>query len=73
MTLTNEVLDRHMATFGKQDTAGVMADYAPDAVMFRPNGAVQPSRRKACHRGSSFLPVKQTTSAEQVVAVAEEM
>ena len=30
-----------MATFGKQDMAGVMADYAPDAVMFTPNGAVR--------------------------------
>jgi ketosteroid isomerase-like protein len=38
---TNEVLDRHMATFGKQDMAGVMADYAPDAVMLTPNGAVR--------------------------------
>jgi ketosteroid isomerase-like protein len=38
---TNDVLDRHMATFGKQDMAGVLADYAPDAVMFTPNGAVR--------------------------------
>ena len=28
MTVTNEVLDRHMKTFGSQDMAGVMADYA---------------------------------------------
>lgn len=41
VTVTNEVLERHMATFGKQDMAGVMADYAPDAVMFTPNGPVR--------------------------------
>ena len=41
MTVTNDVLDRHMATFGQQDLAGVMADYAPDAVMFTPNGPVR--------------------------------
>jgi ketosteroid isomerase-like protein len=41
MTITNEVLDRHMETFGKHDLAGVLADYAPDAVMFTPNGPVR--------------------------------
>jgi len=41
MTATNDVLDRHMATFGKQDMAGLMTDYAPDAVMFTPNGPVR--------------------------------
>ena len=41
MTETNELLDRHMATFGKQDMAGILADYAPDAVMFTPNGPVR--------------------------------
>jgi ketosteroid isomerase-like protein len=41
MTVTNDVLDRHMATFGKKDMAGILADYAPDAVMFTPNGPVR--------------------------------
>jgi len=41
MSITDQVLDRHMATFGKQDLAGVLADYAPDAVMFTPNGPVR--------------------------------
>jgi ketosteroid isomerase-like protein len=41
MTVTNEVLDRHMKTFGSQDMAGVLADYAADAVMFTPNGPVR--------------------------------
>ncbi len=41
VTVTNEVLDRHMKTFGSQDMAGVMADYAADAVMFTPNGPIK--------------------------------
>jgi hypothetical protein len=39
--VTNEVLQRHMDTFGKQDVPGVLADYAADAVMFTPNGPVR--------------------------------
>ena len=38
---TQEVLDRHMKTFGSQDVPGVLADYAEDAVMFTPNGPVK--------------------------------
>ena len=34
-------MDRHMATFGKQDMTGLMTDYARDAVMFTPNGSVR--------------------------------
>ena len=30
-----------MATFGKRDMAGVLADYAPDAVMFTPGGPIR--------------------------------
>ena len=41
VTVTNEVLDRHMATIGKLDLAGVLADYAPDAVIFTPDGTVR--------------------------------
>jgi len=41
VTVTNEVLDRHMKTFGSQDVPGVLADYASDAVMFTPNGPVR--------------------------------
>jgi ketosteroid isomerase-like protein len=40
MSSTKEVLDRHMKTFGSQDLAGVLADYADDAVMFSPQGMV---------------------------------
>ena len=38
---TMEVLKRHQQTFGASDLAGVMADYAPDAVMFTPGGPVK--------------------------------
>jgi len=41
MSSTQEVLDRHMKTFGSQDVPGVLADYATDAVMFTPNGPVK--------------------------------
>lgn len=41
VTVTNEVLQRHMDTFGKRDVPGVLADYAADAVMFTPGGPVR--------------------------------
>jgi len=30
-----------MATFGNRDMAGILADYAPDAVMFTPGGPIR--------------------------------
>jgi ketosteroid isomerase-like protein len=41
VTSTDEVLTRHMETFGNSDMEGILADYAPDAVIFTPNGAVR--------------------------------
>jgi ketosteroid isomerase-like protein len=41
MSSTQAVLDRHMSTFGSQDMAGILADYAPEAVLFTPNGPVR--------------------------------
>jgi ketosteroid isomerase-like protein len=38
---TEEVLKRHQATFGAGDVEGVLADYAPNAVVFTPNGIVR--------------------------------
>jgi ketosteroid isomerase-like protein len=38
---TQEVLDHHSQTFGAHDIEGVLADYAPDAVMFTPAGPVK--------------------------------
>jgi ketosteroid isomerase-like protein len=37
---TSEVLERHMKTFGAADLEGVMADYAPTAVMLTPGGPI---------------------------------
>jgi len=41
MDVTTVVLERHKKTFGSQDMEGVMADYAPDAVMFSAGGPVK--------------------------------
>ena len=38
---TAEVLARHQKTFGASDLDGVLADYAPDAVMFTPTGPIK--------------------------------
>lgn len=41
MSSTAEVLDRHLKCFGEGDLAGILADYAPDAVLFTPNGPLR--------------------------------
>jgi ketosteroid isomerase-like protein len=38
---TAEILSRHQKTFGSGDLEGVLADYAPDAMMFSPGGTVK--------------------------------
>ncbi len=38
MTTTKEVLDSHLAHFGAGDLEGTLSDYAPDAVLFTPDG-----------------------------------
>ena len=35
---TKEVLERHLKCFGDGDLAGLLADYVPETVVFRPNG-----------------------------------
>ena len=35
---TKEVLERHLKCFGAGDLAGLLADYAPEVVVFRPFG-----------------------------------
>jgi hypothetical protein len=35
---TKEVLERHLKCFGDGDLAGLLADYVPDTVVFRPFG-----------------------------------
>ena len=41
MISTTEVLNRHMNYFGQADLQGVLSDYAPEAVMFTPNGTLR--------------------------------
>lgn len=38
MQTANAVLDHHLKCFGGCDLAGIMADYAPNAVLFLPDG-----------------------------------
>jgi len=38
MTSTTEVVNRHLKYFGQADLQGVLSDYAPDVVMFTPDG-----------------------------------
>jgi ketosteroid isomerase-like protein len=38
MASTTEILDNHLGAFFKRDIHGVLADYAPDAVMFTQEG-----------------------------------
>jgi len=39
MPSTDEVLDHHLKCFGEGDLDGLLSDYAPEAVLFTPNGS----------------------------------
>lgn len=41
MSSTKDVLDRHMKCFGEGDLTGILSNFAPDAVMFRPDGPLR--------------------------------
>ena len=41
MASTKDVLDHHMHCFDTGDLAGILSDYAPDAVLFTPNGPLK--------------------------------
>jgi ketosteroid isomerase-like protein len=41
MYSTKEVIDRHLRSFAELDLNGVLADYAPGAVLFTSNGALR--------------------------------
>lgn len=41
MRSTQDVLDHHLACFGRGDLDGILADYAPTAIMFTPTGALK--------------------------------
>lgn len=38
MNTTRDVLDNHLASFGKGDLDGILSDYAPAAILFTPGG-----------------------------------
>ena len=41
MASTTEVLDHHIKCFGEGDLEGILADYAPEAVLFTPDRTLQ--------------------------------
>ena len=38
---TKDVLEHHVKCFGEGDLAGILSDYAPDAVLFTPEGPLK--------------------------------
>lgn len=41
MASTTDVLDHHIKCFGEGDLAGILSDYAPEAVLFTPDGPLK--------------------------------
>ena len=41
MASTKDVLDNHLKSFGEGDLKGILSDYAPDAVLFTPEGPLR--------------------------------
>jgi len=41
MNSTTEVVNRHLNYFGQGDLQGVLSDYAPEVVMFTPDGTLK--------------------------------
>jgi ketosteroid isomerase-like protein len=41
MASTKDVIDHHLKCFGEGDLKGILSDYAPGAVMFRPDGPLR--------------------------------
>ena len=41
MTLTKDVVERHLAYFYKGDINGILSDYAPGTVLFTPDGPLR--------------------------------
>ena len=41
MASTKDVLDHHLKCFGDGDLKGILSDYAPEAVLFTPNGPLR--------------------------------
>jgi ketosteroid isomerase-like protein len=41
MSTTREILDHHLKCFGEGNLDGILADYAPTAVLFMPDGPLK--------------------------------
>jgi ketosteroid isomerase-like protein len=41
MASTKDVVDHHLKCFGEGDLKGILSDYAPDAVLFTPDGPLR--------------------------------
>jgi ketosteroid isomerase-like protein len=41
MSLTKDVVDHHLKSFGEGDLNGILSDYAPMAILFTPNGPLE--------------------------------
>ena len=41
MASTKDVLDHHLKCFGEGDLKGILSDYAPNAVLFTPDGPLK--------------------------------
>jgi ketosteroid isomerase-like protein len=41
MASTKDVLEHHLKCFGEGDLKGILADYAPGAILFTPNGPLK--------------------------------
>ncbi len=74
MASTKEVLDHHMQCFDAGDLAGILSDYATDAVLFTPNGplkgtdAIRPLFQlifaEFGNSGTTFSMIQQTVDGE---------
>lgn len=45
MASTKDVLDHHLQSFAEGDLMGILSDYAPDAVLFTPDGPLRGADR----------------------------
>ena len=45
MASTKDVLDHHLQSFADGDLTGILSDYAPDAVLFTPDGPLRGADR----------------------------
>ena len=41
MPSTKDILDHHIKCFGEGDLKGILSDYAPDALLFTPDGTLK--------------------------------